>query len=151
MSFWGTVGRAAGWLDGQLGTTIFGSSTVKVANAATSFYRQNIAGTFLEDVGGELASAATTKAVGAITGQGQAEYSVPLPQGRDISGRSGVRPGNFTAKQARQLGLTNPRVQEAYRKAAASRNRDIAAVFNMVRPRTVQKGATTTLAQAQIG
>lgn len=151
MSFWGTIGKAAGWLDNTLGTTVFGSTAVTAANAATGFYNRNIAGTFLEDVGSNLVTSVATQAVtGAIGGQ-QPGYDVPLPQARQISGRSGVNVGNFSAKQAQQMGYNNPRVQEAYRKAAASRNREIAAVFNMVRPRTVQKGPTKSLREAQIG
>lgn len=150
MSFWTTIASGANWLDNTLGTGgVLNRGVATVAGYATNFYQKNIAGSFLEDVGKNLASSAATAYVAG--GQQQPGYSVPLPQGRQISGQSSVRPGNFTAKQAQQLGLNNPRVQEAYRKAAASQNRQIAAALEMVRPRTTARGPTKSLAEAQIG
>lgn len=149
--FWGTLGRAAGWLDGQLGTTVFGSTVTSTAMAATGWYNRNIAGTFLEDVGKNLATAATTQAISSATGGQQAGYSVPLPQGRSISGQSGVSPGKFSAAQAKQLGWSSPRVQEAYRKIANSSNREIAATMEIVRPNIPRKPPTKTLQEAMIG
>lgn len=152
MSFWNTVAKGANWLDETLGTNYaISRGVVKAAGAANTFYQKNIAGTFLEDVGSNLAKSVATQAVtGAIGGQ-QPGYDVPLPQARQISGRSGVNVGNFSAKQAQRMGFNNPRVQEAYRKAASSNIKEIAAAFNMVRPNIVQKGVTKRLSEAQIG
>lgn len=152
MSFWTTIAKGANWLDNTLGTGgVLNRGVATVAGYATNFYQQNIAGSFLEDVGQNVAKSVVTQAVtGAVGGQ-QPGYQVPLPQGRQISGRSGVNAGTFSAKQAQKMGYNNPRVQEAYRKAAASNIREIAAAFNMVRPRTTQKGPTKTLREAQIG
>lgn len=152
MSFWTTIAKGANWLDNTLGTGgVLNRGVAMAAGASTSFYHKNIAGTFLEDVGKELISGTASQAVGALTGQGQPGYQVPLPQGRQISGQSGVRAGTFSAKQAQRTGFNNPRVQEAYRKAASSNIKEIAAAFNMVRPNIVQKGVTKKLSEAQIG
>ena len=152
MSFWNTIAKGANWLDETLGTNYaISRGVIKAAGAANTFYQQNIAGSFLEDVGKEIISGTATQAVGALTGQGQPGYQVPLPQGRQISGQSGVRAGRFTAKEAQRMGLNNPRVQEAYRKAASSNIKEIAAAFSMVRPNIVQKGVTKKLSEATIG
>lgn len=145
MSFWGTIGKAAGWLDSNLGTTVFG----KAAVTGSMWYGRNIAGTFVEDVGKELVSGFASQAVGG--GQQAAGYEVPLPGASSPNFKSGVSPGKFSASQAKSLGWDNPKVKQAYAKAAQSNNPSIRAALETVRPTIGKRGPTKSLSEAQIG
>jgi len=145
MSFVTSLAKGINWVDKTLGTGGAIARTVLPAvGSAQSFYYKNIAGSFVEDVGKEL--------VGGFVSKGDSPgYSVPTPEASSPNFRSSVRPGEFTASQARSMGLENPRVREAYSKVSQSNNPSIRAALNIVRPTIGSRGPTKSLREAEIG
>lgn len=149
MSWVTSIAKASNWLDSTIGTGGAIARTVLPAiGSAQTWYQSNIAGSFIENVGKNVVSGFAQQAVG---GGGQPGYQVPLPQAMDPNFSSKVKPGSFTASQAKSMGWDNPRVQEAYAKVAQSNNPSIRAALDMVRPTIGKRGPTKSLSEAQVG
>lgn len=150
MSWMTSIAKATNWLDSTIGTGGAIARTVLPAiGSAQSFYQRNIAGSFIEGVGKDLAGTFAQQAIGG--GGGQPGYQIPLPQTMDPNFTSRVRPGSFTASQAKSMGWDNPRVKEAYSKLSNSKNPSIQAALDMVRPTIGKRGPTKSLTEAQVG
>jgi len=146
MSFVNTLAKGLNWVDKTLGTGgAIARNVLPAVGSVQSFYHKNIAGSFVEDVGKELVGGFVDQATG------QDAYGVPLPEASSPSFRSGVKPGTFSASQARSMGLENPRIKQAAAKIRQSNNPSIRAAIQTVRPTIGKRGPTKSLREAQIG
>lgn len=146
MSWMTTLAKGLNWVDSTLGTGgAIARNVLPALGSAQSFYYRNVAGSFVEDVGKELVGGFVDKATG------EDAYAVPLPQASSPSFRSGVKPGTFSASQARSMGLENPRIKQAAAKIRQSNNPSIRAALQAVRPTIGKRGPTKSLREAQIG
>lgn len=142
MNWTNALAKATNWLDTTLGT---GGVLNRTAMTGVSYFNKYTApGTFIGDIGKELVG-------GFIDKDGKDAYNVPLPQASQVSGRSAVATGKFSAKQAQSMGWNNPKVQQAYAKAVQSNNPSIRAALDVVRPTIGKKGPTKSLHEAKIG